>query len=295
MTPQELRQNAWNKLSSAHSLLAAGNLDDAAYLAGYTVELVLKARYCTRAGWTEFPSNAAEIRRIGGRDVLTHDLQKLLTLAEGTSLPPSSLHHIDWGQALNWDVEQRYRPVGSLTKEDVEAQIRETEKLFSEMVLYEIVEKVRAVEIEIERDVGPFNLLAAVHGLSKPATWELMVSAWWLGSDPKAKWARVILPRLQVALDEDLLATIPITSWWHPRDEWVQRFHTYPHSRHSARYITSHNVVFNRLMPPAFVITNVPWKEPEAAAQTTQPREASVGDPTSTGPTTGESASQPAI
>jgi HEPN domain-containing protein len=279
MTPQELRQNAWTKVKSARSLLAAGSLDDAAYLAGYAVELVLKARYCTRAGWADFPSDAAEIRRIGGKEVLTHDLERLLTLAEGTSLAPNTLHHIDWNQALDWDVEQRYRPVGSLTKENVEAQIRETEKLFLEMVLYEIVEKAHAVEIEIENDVGPFNLFAVVNGLTAPSKWELMISAWWLGPDPKAKAEEVVIPRLQVALDEDLLATIPLTSWWHPRDEWVQRFHTYPRSRHSLRYLTSHNVVWNRFMPPAFVIANVPWSEPASAAEPSQPPSDIPNDP----------------
>jgi HEPN domain-containing protein len=48
VTPLELRQNGWGKLQSAIKLFEETRYDDASYLAGYAVEMALKARYCTR-------------------------------------------------------------------------------------------------------------------------------------------------------------------------------------------------------------------------------------------------------
>ena len=46
------------------------------YLAGYAVELALKARICETLGWSWFPSSSAEFGSY--RSLQTHDLKVLL-------------------------------------------------------------------------------------------------------------------------------------------------------------------------------------------------------------------------
>ncbi len=53
--------------------------DGAVYLAGYTVELALKARICEVLNWSGYPATSKEFD--GYRSFRTHDLRVLLSLS----------------------------------------------------------------------------------------------------------------------------------------------------------------------------------------------------------------------
>jgi hypothetical protein len=195
MMPEEVRCKARSNLGSAFRLFDAGDYDNASYLAGYVVEFFLKARYCTRKGWAAFPSDRQELkRRLKGTNekVFSHDLDELLTLSYGATLKRSTMHAIDWDRAMDWSSEQRYAPVGSVTREQADAQLQQTDLLLVELSLYEAVEQLVRVEQRLSQTHGPFNLFAVVQGVYAPDRWDVVASAWWLAGDARAN--RGLLP-----------------------------------------------------------------------------------------------------
>jgi hypothetical protein len=162
MTPEQLRARAWKNIDSARRVLDS-DPDYAAQTVGYAAELALKARFCTRRGWADFPESREEARNRGAPDRLfTHDLEALLRYTDDVAIKTSSMHNVNWARASDWSVDQRYTPVGTLSQEQAKAQIDETEKLFMELVLWEIVEKLVQVEVEQASIRGPFNFFALV-------------------------------------------------------------------------------------------------------------------------------------
>jgi HEPN domain len=262
MTPKQLRQNARNKLASSKSLLAAGQYDDASYLAGYAIELALKARYCTRNQWADFPDDRAEATRRGVRGMLVHDLKKLLKLSDHISLQNNSMLNIDWDRALDWSEQRRYQPVGSVTREPAEKQIEETEKLFDELALFEIVEKLLIIEREVSQSQGPFTFFGLAENATQNRGWEVIMAAWWLDKDRNAK-KQLFVNRLKEYLEDDLFAMIADVGVFSPKDTLIQRFHQLGRAfggffEHSPRLITRGNFILDRVLPSAFIITNAP-------------------------------------
>lgn len=254
LTPQALRANAWSKLQSADALLASGNFDEASYLAGYVVELSLKARFCTRKGLADFPADRDEAKQRGLNKLLTHDLQDLLTLSDGQVLQKSSMSNIDWDKAMDWSEQQRYAPIGTATHDRVLAQLAETRKLFIELVLFEIVEKMLVVEKEVSAEKGDFSLFAVSQNATQRNGWEVFMSAWWLDSQVKLEDIR---DRGVAILDADLAKFI--VSWGYARPDYVlvRRFHQMINGlEHHPRCLTSNNVIIDRIMPPAYLITS---------------------------------------
>ena len=123
LTRNELKQLARMRLREAKVLFNEGFHDGACYLAGYVIELALKARICKILDLTEYPQSG-EISRA----FKTHrydDLFKLSGLerkfndAIGTN-PPLLMN---WSLLTKWTEEFRYRPIGSSSKKDAEKVI----------------------------------------------------------------------------------------------------------------------------------------------------------------------------
>ena len=75
-TPQQFKDLALLRLHEAEALFAVGLYDGAKYLAGYAVELALKARICRLLDVDEYPDTGA-LKRV----YAVHDLDQLLLLA----------------------------------------------------------------------------------------------------------------------------------------------------------------------------------------------------------------------
>jgi hypothetical protein len=269
MTPKQLREKALSKIDSATVLLDGERYDDASYNVGYAAELTLKARYCTTNSWLDFPNDRKEAKRRGAPDIITHELDELLRMAGHDSLrvDNTTMLHIDWDRVLDWSVEQRYQPVGSVTPEHAKAQVEETGKLCTELALFEIVEKLWAIEVEVSNSSGPFTLFALAETVTLPG-WEVVISGWWLEGDTKAK-TEVIGRKMLASLDDDLLKIVRGVTPFHPCDDLVQAFHymSFGGIEHHPRFVTSGNVLHCnpancRAMPAAFIITNAPRSPP---------------------------------
>ena len=71
-----MRAIARARVRDAQALLRARRFDGAFYLAGYAIEVALKARICRTLRWSGFPETSSEFN--GLQSLRTHDLEILL-------------------------------------------------------------------------------------------------------------------------------------------------------------------------------------------------------------------------
>ncbi len=122
-TRNELKQLAKTRLQEAKVLFDKGFYDGVCYLAGYVLELALKARICKILDLAEYPqsgeiSRAFKTHKYG--DLFTFSgLERKFNDAIGTN---SSLL-MNWSLLTKWTEEFRYRPIGSSSKKDAEKVI----------------------------------------------------------------------------------------------------------------------------------------------------------------------------
>lgn len=115
-TRDELKQLARTRLKEAQALYSTGLYDGSSYLAGYVVELALKARICRVLDVEQYPV-AGEI----ARSFKTHNLDDLLRLAglqrkfdQAKAANPNLL--TNWSLVTQWSEQFRYNPVGTSPK-----------------------------------------------------------------------------------------------------------------------------------------------------------------------------------
>lgn len=105
---KQLQQLARLRLKEAQALHDAALYDGSAYLAGYAVELALKARICRLLGLKNYPLELGQAFKI-------HNLEQLKALAGlTTQIHPSKNKDLfdNWSKATEWDPEQRYEAPG---------------------------------------------------------------------------------------------------------------------------------------------------------------------------------------
>jgi hypothetical protein len=112
----DLRAIAKARLEDATLLFTNLRPDGALYLAGYAVELALKARICTTLNWTGFPEKRSEFENFSS--FKTHKLDVLLALS-GQEQRIKSQYLWAWSAVAVWDPEARYRPIGATAAIDV--------------------------------------------------------------------------------------------------------------------------------------------------------------------------------
>lgn len=105
----DLEEISCARLFDAKILYASGRFDGAYYLAGYSLELALKARICKTLNWTEFPTTNKEFERF--RSFKVYDLEVLLKLS-GFEPAIKSKYLPEWSKVKTWQPEIRYHPVG---------------------------------------------------------------------------------------------------------------------------------------------------------------------------------------
>lgn len=105
---KQLQQLARLRMQEAEALFTSGFYDGSVYLAGYAVELALKARICRLLGLKEYPSEPAQAFKV-------HNLDQLKVLAGLTNqIDPTKNRDLfnNWSQAVKWNPEQRYEAPG---------------------------------------------------------------------------------------------------------------------------------------------------------------------------------------
>ena len=114
-TQDELKALASLRLQEAETLYNAGQYNGSVYLAGYAVELALKARICKVLGLSEYPDQG-KLKPV----YAVHDLDQLLLLAglkpELDSNNPILFHN--WSTAVPWYPLWRYAATGTYSQQD---------------------------------------------------------------------------------------------------------------------------------------------------------------------------------
>jgi hypothetical protein len=109
MTRKELQELARLRLREADALYKAHLYDGCVYLAGYAVELGLKARICRVLRVNEYPSGDL------GKAFKVHSLNQLKILAGLTpdiDVRKNKELFDNWSKAVAWNPEQRYKSPG---------------------------------------------------------------------------------------------------------------------------------------------------------------------------------------
>ncbi|HEX8462967.1 MAG TPA: hypothetical protein VF623_16150 [Segetibacter sp.] len=110
---------AYSKLKDAEFLLANDRFDNAYYLAGYAVELLLKARVCKTLGISDFfDFGNSTKKKLKNEANLTkpfkvHDLEQLFILSGiythfEEALATNALFSDRWAIVLEWNENARY-------------------------------------------------------------------------------------------------------------------------------------------------------------------------------------------
>jgi len=223
MTPSALRQRAIQNLRSARALLDVQDADNANQLAGHAAELLLKARFCSKNGVSQFPETRAALREAKLVMLATHSLDELLMLCDGLHFDRCS--EIDWESAAAWLVEDRYKPTGTRSASEVLRQLNATELLAQTLVEYELVEGIQRMRQAIEISSKAALAVAAIEkGANGGFT--LLISA--TLTDGVCLSAESIADQLPTFLDEDLrpcLSSIALLPAQGMRSKALQALH----------------------------------------------------------------------
>ena len=130
-TPEEIKELAWLRLREAEILSANGMHDGAFYLAGYSVELILKAKICQRIGVPNIFDEQSKNELNSGISIIrnslkTHNLNVLLIysgLKDAFETEKADNQVLFKTNSLlfgNWDEKCRYKPCGYMKSQDVE-------------------------------------------------------------------------------------------------------------------------------------------------------------------------------
>ncbi len=124
----DLEKLSLERLEDAKALLEADRYDGAIYIAGYAIELALKARICKTLKWTEFPDTRKEFEQY--QSLKTHNLDVLLHLS-GIEDEIKSNYMADWSLATSkWSPENRYKTNASVSKQETELTLESIDKLW---------------------------------------------------------------------------------------------------------------------------------------------------------------------
>lgn len=126
MTQNELKQNAIQKLKSAKVLLEAGCYNDSIYLAGYSIELALKWKFCHKLN-IDFPEKLKDI------NIKTHNLISLLSICgEESNLKDdgdwSTVTSIKWSESLRYSSE-------IITEENARNMVHSCNELLKKLII----------------------------------------------------------------------------------------------------------------------------------------------------------------
>ena len=106
-TAKELKQLAASRLAEAKTLRNAGHFSAAWYLAGYAVELALKAVVCKTLGLTEYPEQAFR------GSLKSHTPEDLIVLAGLSAALDAKIQDATfdqyWSLVTTWKVQDRYQ------------------------------------------------------------------------------------------------------------------------------------------------------------------------------------------
>jgi hypothetical protein len=120
ITKAALEDLSTERLEEAKILLQNQHYDGAYYLAGYALEMALKARICTNLDRNDYPEN--ENFKQAFKTHHLDDLLKLSGLYEELNRAKTSSQTLStyWSLVTDWNESFRYKPVGTQSQQYVQ-------------------------------------------------------------------------------------------------------------------------------------------------------------------------------
>lgn len=123
---RDLKLLANSRLLEAKTLLKDDHYDGACYIAGYSIELALKARICKLLDINEYPEKGNI-----AKSFLTHSLDDLFILAGlqkklQKQIQKNKNFKSNWSivEQFKWSEQNRYKPIGTYKKTGAEGFIK---------------------------------------------------------------------------------------------------------------------------------------------------------------------------
>jgi hypothetical protein len=123
---KDLEEIAATRLLDGKVLHGAQRHDGAFYIAGYAIELKLKARICKTLQWQGFPETNKEFERFSSFRV--HDLAVLLKLS-GRERMVMTHYVAEWSAVVAWKPQARYAHVTSVCENQASNMLETVEIL----------------------------------------------------------------------------------------------------------------------------------------------------------------------
>ena len=123
---KHLKKLTKGRIKDSELLFLHKRYDASTYLCGYSVELALKYRVCKCLRWPTFPETNSEFGEL--KFLKTHDYETLLRLTGKADLIKTSLM-AEWSVVAKWNPENRYRPLGTITRTDSRDMIDSTKRI----------------------------------------------------------------------------------------------------------------------------------------------------------------------
>lgn len=123
---KELKKLSKGRIKESELLFSHRRYDTSAYLCGYAVEFALKYRICKCLRWKIFPKTNSEFGEL--KFLKTHDYETLLRLTGKVDLVKTSLM-AEWSVVAKWNPENRYQPLGTMTRTDSRDMIDSSKKI----------------------------------------------------------------------------------------------------------------------------------------------------------------------
>ncbi len=121
-----MRAIARARVRDAQALLRARRFDGVFYLAGYAIEVALKARICRTLRWSGFPETSSEFN--GLQSLRTHDLEILLRFS-GVEGRVKGRFLAEWSAVLAWNPGKRYQAIGQSTPQEATNMVTSVNRL----------------------------------------------------------------------------------------------------------------------------------------------------------------------
>lgn len=235
-------------------LLDAGLCDHAYHLAWRAGVSMLTARHCHKHGIWRFAWDSDAVAGFTHSTLNADMLEALTTLDEGpVRAAPAPL---DWTQLNAHQEPAARREIG---RDDVTSFVAGMHNLVAQLVLFEVVERLIQVEVEVSERYGPFSLFALARGAAGPADWGVVTSASWLERHPTEPRPelRHLTEMIETVLDGDLRAHVKRTTVLASGDPLLRPYQRLPSTRHRVLYTIEDHASDDVVLPKAYVITNL--------------------------------------
>jgi hypothetical protein len=261
--PRRLRAQAHEHLDSARILVDAGLCEHATGLAFRAADLVLKARYCVQQGIVRLSSRGEELSLLMNDPLTPAQLASIVTLSDGpvsvTGDPIGLYETLRMRATASRYVGRAADPLDrALTPDEVGSVLQDIEDVAAQLVLFEVIERLMLVELELSDSATPFTLFAVGRDLTHRDKFNVLAAAPWYGRDTGTVGSPVrrLTQLIDTVLDDELRCWLEHVTLLAAGDPLLRAYQRFPATRHRVAYVMREHQAGGITIPDSYIITN---------------------------------------